>query len=172
MKSIAIAAAAASLLLGAVAAHAQQAPHASPLYGELGYSWTQIHGNGFKATPGAVRGIIGYDVHPNLAVEGMLEGGTGHATDNGVSAKLKSGYGVFLKPKYDIGNTELFARVGWARTNLNLSTGDISSNDFAYGLGVKYNVTPRVDVGLDYTRLADKHGVKVDGVTVGVGYHF
>jgi outer membrane autotransporter protein len=171
MKAIAIAAAAASLLVG-VAAHAQQAPTASPLYGELGYSWTQIHGNGFKATPGAVRGIIGYDLNPNLAVEGMLEGGTRDATDNGVTAKLQSSYGLFVKPKYDFGNAEVFARAGWARTNLDLSTGNVSSNDFAYGVGAKYNVTPRMNVGLDYTRLADKNGVKVDGVTLGLGYHF
>jgi outer membrane autotransporter protein len=171
MKAIAIAAAAASLLVG-VAAHAQQAPAASPLYGELGYSWTQIHGNGFKATPGAVRGIIGYDLNPNLAVEGMLEGGTRDATDNGVTAKLQSSYGLFVKPKYDFGNAEVFARAGWARTNLDLSTGNVSSNDFAYGVGAKYNVTPRMNVGLDYTRLADKNGVKVDGVTLGLGYHF
>jgi outer membrane autotransporter protein len=171
MKAIAIAAAAASLLVG-VAAHAQQAPAASPLYGELGYSWTQIHGNGFKATPGAVRGIIGYDLNPNLAVEGMLEGGTRDATDNGVTARLQSSYGLFVKPKYDFGNAEVFARAGWARTNLDLSTGNVSSNDFAYGVGAKYNVTPRMNVGLDYTRLADKNGVKVDGVTLGLGYHF
>jgi outer membrane autotransporter protein len=171
MKVIAIATAAASLLLG-VAAHAQQVPAAGPLYGELGYSWTQIHGNGVKATPGAIRGIIGYDVHPNLAVEGMLEGGTGHDTDNGITAKLKSSYGVFAKPKYDFGNTEVFARLGFARTNVGLSTGDVTSNDFAYGVGVKYNVTPKVNVGLDYTRLADKDGVKVDGVTLGLGYRF
>lgn len=171
MKAIAIAAAAASLLLGA-AAHAQQAPSASPVYGELGYSWTQIRGDGFKASPGAVRGIIGYDLHPYVAVEGMVEGGTGTDTDNGVSAKLKSSYGLFVKPKYDIGNTEVFGRLGVARTNLDLSTGDVSSNSFAYGVGVKYNVTQRVNVGLDYTRLADKNGVKVDGVTLGVGYRF
>jgi outer membrane autotransporter protein len=171
MKAIAIAAAAASLMLG-VAAHAQQQPATSPVYGELGYSWTQIHGNGFKATPGALRGIIGYDLHPNFAVEGMVAAGTGHDTDNGVSAKLKSSYGLFLKPKYDIGNAELFARVGWARTNVGLSTGDVSSSDFAYGVGVKYNFTPRINVGLDYTRLADKNGVKVNGVTLGVGYNF
>lgn len=171
MKAIAIAAAAATMLLG-VAAHAQQAPAASPVYGELGYSWTQIHGNGFKATPGAVRAIIGYDLHPNLAVEGMLEGGTRDDTDNGVTAKLGSSYGLFVKPKYDFGNAEVFARAGWARTNVNLSTGDVSSNDFAYGVGVNYNVTRRVNVGLDYTRLSDKNGVKVDGVTLGVGYHF
>ncbi len=171
MKAIAIAAAAASLMLG-VAAHAQQAPAASPVYGELGYSWTQIHGNGLRVTPGAVRGIIGYDLHPNLAVEGMLAGGTGHDTDSGVSAKLKSSYGLFVKPKYDFGNAEVFARAGWARTDVNLSTGDVSSSDFAYGVGAKYNVTPRVNVGLDYTRLADKNGVKVDGVTLGVGYSF
>lgn len=172
MKAIAIAAAAASLLLGA-AAHAQQAPATSPVYGELGYSWTQIHGSGIKATPGAVRGILGYDLHPNLAVEGMVEGDTGHDTDNGVSAKLNSSYGLFVKPKYDFGNAEVFGRVGWAHTNVNLSTtGDVSSSDFAYGAGVKYNITQRVNVGLDYTRLADKNGVKVDGVTLGVGYRF
>lgn len=171
MKVFAIAAAAATLLVG-VAAHAQQAPTGSPLYGELGYSWTQIHSNGAKATPGAVRGIIGYDLHPNLAVEGMLESGTKQDTDNGVSAKIKSSYGLFLKPKYDIGNTEVFARAGWDRTNVNLSTGDVSSNNFAYGVGVQYNITPRVNVGLDYMRLADKNGVRADGVTLGVGYHF
>lgn len=172
MKAIAIAAAAASLLLG-VAAHAQQQPAStSPVYGELGYSWTQIHGNGFKASPGAVRGIIGYDLHPNLAIEGMVTGGTGHDSDNGVDTKLKSSYGLFVKPKYDIGNTELFARAGWARTNVGLNTGDVTSNDFAYGVGVKYNITPQMNVGLDYTRLANKNGVKVDGLTLGVGYHF
>jgi outer membrane autotransporter protein len=171
MKAIAIAAAAASLFVG-IAAHAQQAPAASPVYGELGYSWTQIHGNGFKAKPGAVRGIIGYDLHPNVAVEGMLESGTRDETDHGVSAKLKSSYGLFVKPKYEFGKAEVFARAGWARTNLNLSTGDVSSNNFAYGMGVKYNVTPRVNVGLDYMRLADKNGVMVDGVTLGLGYHF
>lgn len=171
MKAIATAAAAASLLVG-VAAHAQQAPTASPVYGELGYSWTQVHGNGVKATPGAVRGIVGYDLHPNLAVEGMVEAGTGHDTDNGVSAKLNSSYGLFVTPKYDIGNTEVFARLGWARTNLNLSTGDVSSTGLAYGVGVKYNISPRMNVGLDYTRLADKNGVRADGVTLGVGYHF
>lgn len=171
MKAIAIAAAAASLFLG-VAAHAQQAVATSPVYGELGYSWMQIQGNGFKANPGAVRGIIGYDLHPNLAVEGMAAVGTGHASDNGVDAKLKSSYGLFVKPKYDFGNTEVFGRLGWAHTNLNLSTGDTSSNDFAYGVGVKYNFTPRMNVGLDYTRYADKNGVKVGGVTLGLGYNF
>jgi outer membrane autotransporter protein len=66
----------------------------------------------------------------------------------------------------------VFARLGFARTNVGLSTGDVTSNDFAYGVGVKYNVTPKVNVGLDYTRLADKDGVKVDGVTLGLGYRF
>lgn len=172
MKAIAIAAAAASLLLGAAAHAQQQQPAASPVYGELGYSQMQIHGNGFKADPGAIRGIIGYDLHPNLAVEGMLAAGVHHDSDNGVDAKLKSSYGLFLKPKYDIGNTELFGRVGWARTNVNLSTGNVSSNDFAYGVGVKYNFTPKMNVGLDYTRYSDKNGVKVGGVNVGLGYNF
>jgi outer membrane autotransporter protein len=69
-------------------------------------------------------------------------------------------------------STEVFGRVGWARTSVDLSGVDTKSNDLAYGLGVKYNFTPRMNVGLDYTRYADKSGVKVGGVTLGMGYHF
>ena len=176
MKVIALAAAAASLLLGA-AAHAQQAPAASPLYGELGYSWMTVKGSGFTAHPGAIRGILGYNVSPYVGVEGMLAGGVSNSSDQGVDTKLKSAYGLFVKPKYDFGNTEVFGRVGWAHTNLDLSCGvgacsGGSANDFAYGLGVKYNFTRNMNVGLDYMRLADKNGVKVGGVTLGVGYNF
>lgn len=177
MKLIAIAAATAILALG-TAAHAQQQqqPASSPLYGELGYSWNHIKGFGATTDSGSVRGIIGYDLHPNLAVEGMLAGGTSHDSDNGVSMKLKNSYGVFVKPKYDFGPVEVFGRLGWAHTKVDASCAagcsNASRNDFAYGVGAKYNINPRMSVGLDYTRLMDKGGVKVDGVTLGVGYRF
>lgn len=175
MKLIAIAAASAFLMLG-TAAHAQQAPSTSPLYGELGYSWLTIEGNGVKANPGALRGIIGYNLHPYFAVEGMLAGGTTSDSDQGVDLKLRNAYGVFVKPKYDFGNVEVFGRVGYVHTSISASCAagcsGRSDNDVAYGVGVNYNFNPRTYVGLDYTRYGDKDGVKVDGLTLGVGFRF
>lgn len=176
MKRIVTAAASAILLLGTTA-HAQQQPATSPVYGELGYSWLNIKGNGADTDSGALRGILGYDLMPNLAVEGMLAGGTSSDSNQGVTMKLHDSYGLFLKPKVDVGsNVELFGRLGWAHSHVRAScaTGcsDASGNDFAYGLGLNYKVNRQVSVGLDYAHLMDKGGVKVDGVTLGVGYRF
>jgi len=179
MKRIAIAAAAALLVLGT--AQAQTAP-ASPLYGELGYSFLNIKANdvNIDADTQALRGIIGYNFHPYFAVEGMAAFGTtsDDFTFGGVDGKVKvrNTFGIFLKPKYQINNFEVFGRLGWARTKVKVSavggSASGSDNDFAYGVGVNYNINPRTYVGLDYTRLLDKDGTKVGGWTASVGYRF
>lgn len=169
MQRIAIAAAAALLMLGT--AHAQQR---SPLYGELGYSFQTIKADGgFKANPQALRGIVGYNFHPNFAGEAMLQFGTSSDEDQGVDVKVDNAFGVFVKPKYDFGNIEAFGRLGWARTKVKVSgSGSESENDFAWGLGVNYSFNPRMYVGADWMRLHDKDGVKIDGVTLNFGYRF
>ncbi|GAB3772439.1 hypothetical protein GCM10028796_43070 [Ramlibacter monticola] len=164
MKRIAIAAAAALLVLGTAQA---QTRATSPLYGELGYSFMTVKGFGFSADPQALRGIIGYNFHPYLAAEGMLAFNTSSDNDQ----KVKNSFGVFLKPKYDFGNLEAYGRLGWARTELSGPI-DGQDNDFAYGVGLNYSFNPRTYVGLDWMRLADKDGVKVDGVTISIGYRF
>ena len=72
MKLIAIAAVASAMLMMGTA-QAQQA-RAGGTYAELGY--TQLKTNGSNAKPSALRGIVGYDFHPNVAVEGMLAFGS------------------------------------------------------------------------------------------------
>ena len=166
MKRIAIAAAAALLMLGT--AQAQQARAASPWYGELGYTFLNLEAGGNDADPQALRGIVGYNFHPNFAAEGMLAFGT--ASDSGV--KLKNAFGVFLKPKYDFGNVEAFARLGWVRSEFKVGGFSDDDNDFAYGVGLNYSFNPRTYVGADYTRYFDKDGVKVDGLTISLGYRF
>ena len=179
MKRFAIAAAAALLMLGT--AQAQQARTAtSPLYGEIGYTFLEVKDSGLKANPQALRGIIGYNFHPFFAAEGMLAFGTASDDVNvgGVNAevKLKNAFGVFAKPKYDIGNVELFARLGWVRSEVKVSALGASASDhdddFAYGVGANYSFNPRTYVGLDYTRYFDKDGTKVNGWTVNLGYRF
>jgi len=176
MKRIAIAAAAALLMIGS--AQAQQARTASPWYGELGYSFLNVKedSTGFDATPQALRGIVGYNFHPYFAGEAMLALGTSSDSDLGVDAKVRNAFGLFIKPKYDINNFEVFGRLGWARTNARVSipgaSAKTSDNDFAYGVGVNYNFNPKMYVGADYLRLLDKDGTKVGGWTVSLGYRF
>lgn len=174
----------AALLFTAAAANAQQygpVAHTSPLYGELGYTWAKVQGGGASVKPGMLRGIIGYDFHPNLAVEGMIGVGVKDDSTNvagtPVDGKLEHTYGVYLKPKIDITPAfQLFGRVGYASTRVKLDSpvASMSSTkgDWSYGAGVQYAFGRATYAGLDYMRYYNKDGVKVDGVTLSVGYHF
>jgi opacity protein-like surface antigen len=174
MKLIAIAAASTLLMLGT--AHAQlRAPAGA--YGELGYTQFKIgdDAGGGDVKPGAIRGIVGYNVHPNAAVEGMLAFGVKDDDD----AKLKHAIGLYVKPKVDIANNfELFGRLGYTRAktegNGGPGIGSISDSEggFSYGLGANFRFAPNAYVGADFMRYFKKDGVKLEGFTVGVGFRF
>lgn len=199
MKMIAIAAASALLLLGT--AHAQQARSAlSGGYVELGYTQLKISDDqgGSDAKPGALRGIAGYNLHPNIAVEGMLAFGVrdDETTETVATAvgpvnataeiKLKNAIGLYVKPKFNVTDAfEVFGRVGYTRAKFEgtaratvpgLGTVSVSEDDSesgaSVGFGASYRFTPNAYVGLDYMRYIKKDGVKTDGLTLGVGYRF
>jgi opacity protein-like surface antigen len=175
----------ATLLFAAAAANAnaQSGPvaNASPMYGELGYTWAKVTGGGASVKPGVLRGIIGYNVHPNLAVEGMLGLGI---TDDGqniagtnVDGKVEHSLGVYLKPKMNVTPAlEVFARAGYASTRVKLESQSGSASttkgDWSYGAGLTYSLGRATYAGLDYMRYYNKDGVKADGVTLSVGYRF
>lgn len=192
MKRIAIAATAVLAMLGA-SAQAQTATRpaaAGPaLYGEVGYTFLKAKAEGESANLGALRGILGYDFHPNVAFEGMLAFGvkdhTESVVESGLAVNLKlelqNSYGIYVKPKFNATNElELFGRLGWARSKIKATASALgvsaseseSDSDFSYGVGLKYNFNPRMSAGLDYMRYFDKDGLTVDGVTVGFGYRF
>ncbi|HEY0823471.1 MAG TPA: porin family protein [Ramlibacter sp.] len=173
MKRLAVAAASVLLMLGTAA----QAQTRAPLYGELGYSFLEFKADGgFSANPQALRGIIGYEFHPNVAAEGMLAFGTSDDSDQGVNVKLRNAFGAFVKPKYNFGAAEVFARVGFARVKVReesvLGSFSDSDTDFAWGLGANYNFNPRMYVGADWMRLNDSDGAKIQGWTINFGYRF
>ena len=62
-----------ALLVTGAAAQAQQAP--SALYGELALAPIQMKGDSDSGTSKNLRGIIGYELHPNVAIEGMVSFG-------------------------------------------------------------------------------------------------
>lgn len=182
-------------LLAAGAASAQQARSmstpggASPLYGELGYTHLDASGTfsgaNIGGNPGMIRGIVGYDLHPNAAIEGMLGIGIRDADNDGqvlglnynTNFRVRSTFGVFAKPKIDFGNVEVFGRLGYAQTRLrtNLVTGlgssgsNTSDGDVAYGLGANWRFNPKMYAGLDVMRYYDRGTTKIEGVTLSVG---
>lgn len=186
---------AASLLLVAGAAQAQSARSAESTYAEIGYTHIDLRGHGDSATPGALRGIFGYELHPNAALEGMLAFGVSKGGHSGVvnsvygtplyrvpgNLKLQDAVGVYLKPKFNVHDSfELFGRLGYTRAKFQeyanagyYTTSDsFSSSGVSYGAGANYKYSPNAYIGVDYMRYSKKDGSTFDGVTASVGYRF
>lgn len=189
MKLIAIAAASAMFMAGAAQAQMVGGAGTGTTYGELGYSSLKVSGGGFSAKPGMLRGVVGYNLGENLALEGMLGLGirkdSSTTTFNGVAVKVDQDVrhmiGIYVKPKVMLANSfELYGRLGYVDTRLRSSasvagfsaSGSSSGSDVSYGLGVNFNVAPRAYVGVDYMSYYKKDDVKIDGLTVSVGYRF
>lgn len=179
MKKLAIASALALTVIGAQA----------QTYGEVGYTTTtakqSTEGIDIKASPAAIRGILGYEINPNLAIEGLVAFGMGDSTIkvNGVSqpgAKLEidNAVGIYVKPKMKLNeNVEVFARAGFARVKGTVSVAGVGSesdseNSFSYGAGLSYSINPQTSVNVDYMQYLSKDGFKVNGFTFGVGFKF
>ncbi len=184
-RNVLAAAAAAALLLGTGAAQAQMMTPS--WYGELGYTFLRVEAAGDSARPGAFRGVLGIDLHPYFALEGMLAGGANDDTTSGaingvpadITVDLKNMYGLFAKAKYDMGALQLFGRLGWAHTKVevNSRTAGVpdttqSDDDLAWGLGANFRFNKNWYVGGDWMRYSNQSGHKVDGLTLSVGYHW
>lgn len=183
MKPHATAAAAVLLLLGSGA----QAQMMSPSwYGEVGYTSFKIDAAGSTSRPGAIRAILGYEAHPMFAIEGMAAGGvvdddTTIASNLGpanANVEMKYMYGIWAKPRYVMNQFEVFARLGWTHTKVDVSSNTFgvsrsdSDDDFSWGLGANFRFNPRMYVGLDWMRYTNQSGNKIDGVTISFGYHW
>ena len=82
----------------ATLATASVAANAQGLYGEVGYTPLKLEGNvsglGVTSKPSNLRGIIGYELNDNLAVESMLSLGLrDSAVPLGDDALIRAGVG-------------------------------------------------------------------------------
>lgn len=179
MKKIAIAAAIALASLGAQA----------QMYGEVGYTVTtfkgDLDGDSVKSSPSALRGIVGFELNPNLAVEGMAALGLGDAkvkfngaTIPGLKLGVTNAVGLYLKPKTKLNEqVELFGRVGYASLKAKVKVDGVGSestedNSFSFGAGMSYAINPSTSLNADYMQYLSKDGSKVNGFTFGVGFKF
>lgn len=179
-KSLSIALVAFAALSGA---GAQTMANNSGYYGELGYLALKYKedGGGASASPKLVRIMVGKEIDANWALEGMaaFTASKGSLNGGGISnAELSgSGYGVFVKPKLEIAkDTEVFGRVGYVHTSLELSapggSASASRNKAAYGIGLQTKFTKDIYGQIDYMKYGRDEGWTVDGITLSVGSRF
>lgn len=178
MKKLTIAAA---VTLAAMGVQAQT-------YGEIGYTATtaksNVDGGSIKASPAAIRGILGYELNPNLAIEGSVAFGLSdvNVKFNGesvpVTMELDSAIGLYIKPKTKLNDSvEIFARAGIARVKGTLVSSEFGASSatkssFSYGAGLSYAINPTTALNVDYMQYMNKDGFKVNGFTFGVGFKF
>ena len=162
--------------LGVSSLQAQTAlyPANSGYYAELGYSAVDLKVDGGEtSTPQIVRVIVGKELHKNLAVEGMFATTASRDNKATYSGEFTS-YGLMLKPKMALtDSTELFARGGWARSDVTASAaGATTGSDFIYGVGIQTKFTPTVFGQIDYTNYFHRSGIKAEGLGISVGMHY
>jgi opacity protein-like surface antigen len=149
--------------------------------GEIGYTSLRLEDGTSRFRPDSLRGIVGYEIGPNVAIEGMAAFGvrddTATVLGASVDGRVSHSYGLYLKPKASLGSQlEVFGRVGVTRSRYSVAPGGLpatdSASDFSWGAGVNYSLSPTTYIGLDYLRLLDKGGIKANGVTLGLGMRF
>lgn len=155
---------------------------------ELGYTGITMKamddGDSLKTSPAAIRGIVSYEVHPHLSLEGMLAIGLGDsaiklngASVAGFKTKLDHAIGLYIKPKMKLNDSVgIFARLGFAESKFKASSAFATASEkdgsVSYGAGLSYSVAPSYAINADYMRYFNKDGTKVHGWTLGVGFKF
>ena len=148
-------------LIGLAAALTVSVPAAalaqSPIYGSLGYANHHLA----DADAGAVQARLGARFNPYLGAEAELSKGvaSGDGQISGIPVEVDvehqaAVYGVGFLPITP--RADLFARVGYGETKINVSTAAGSATDrntsWNYGLGGQYFLDDNNGVRLDYTR--------------------
>jgi outer membrane autotransporter protein len=141
-----------------------------------------------ESSPAAIRGVLGYEINPNLAVEGLVALGIGDdelrgngQEIQGVKVEMSSVFGIYAKPKVNFTpELEGFVRVGYARSKITTEApagaeASTSKSGFSYGLGVSYALSPQISLNVDYMSYFDQtdpDDAKLTGLAFGASYTF
>ena len=140
-------------------------------YFEASYAFPNLSVCGVSFSQSQLVARAGYNFNRNLSAEVMGVAGISSGDVAGITLKVDSAYGVYLKGQVEVApHFELFARAGWARTTLGSDIG--SDNSFSYGGGFQYRFDKNWYLQGEYTSLYDKDGITINGPAIGVGYRF
>ncbi len=145
MKKLIVAAAAAGALLALPAlAHAQ-----TQVYGTIGYASVDID----PVNLGAIQGRLGVQVNPYIAFEGEAAFGVGDDEVAGIKVELATELAAFAVVKAPVSESlNLFARVGYSTTDVEVGGTSASGDGVAYGIGGEAFFTANDGVRVDWTR--------------------
>lgn len=131
-------------------------------YGDVGYQFFEVDESGVEADLGNITGHVGYNITPNLAVEG--EAGFGvkdeDVTVAGTTAEVGLNYlvGAYGRVQAPISpNLTVFARAGLVNAELEADGGAIGSfsdseTGAGYGVGGEFSFDGVNGIRADYTR--------------------
>ena len=162
----------------------------SPVSAEVGYTMlsTKASASGvtLSSDPTMVRLLLGTELNENLDLEGMV--GLALSDDdvkvNGISLsslvsnsfKVKSAYGVFIRPKTMLNDQlELFGRLGYSKLKYSMSVASLNLSDsesgMSFGVGASYKLSDTAKLTVDYTSYVSDVA-DTDGITFGLRYSF
>lgn len=171
----------ASLILVATAGVAGAQTASKDFYVEGGLTPMKISEPGLSVTPVVARVVLGKTINNNLAVEGVyaFTAAKDSLTEQNTNIDIGvSGYGVYLKPKYEVApGTEVFARIGYTSSKFTASAGNVSVtsgtyNSVSYGVGAQTEINKDWYAQADYMMFSKKDGTTTKGLGVSVGYRF
>ncbi|HRD46852.1 MAG TPA: porin family protein [Caulobacter sp.] len=154
MKKMIAAAAAAAALFGLPAlAHAE-----AQIYGTIGYANIDVD----PVNLGGIQARLGAQFNPHLAIEGEAAFGVQDDEILGVTVELSNEFAVFAVGKLPVSESvNLFARVGYSNTDIDVGGTSASGDGFAYGVGGEAFFTENDGVRFDWTK-HDADGADAD----------
>ena len=160
--------------------------HAQSAYAEISF---QSIDAGTKSNGTAFRGILGTSYNDWLDIEGMIgvsskEAKAEDEVISGVNVQSQVSvdryYGVYLKPKFKMGDAELFGRMGFASAQITAKASGQQGDRYvyressgpdsgiSYGFGANYAVTKSIAIAADFMTVAED----IDAMSVGIRYSF
>jgi len=171
---------AATVLAAATAAPAQAQQGQSPYYAGITYSTLNYDESGSgTAKPSAIGVKIGREINKNFALETRF--GTGLSDDNignsGVEVSLDYYLGAYAKGILPLSpRIALYGLAGVTYGELSANGGGLrlsgGDSDFSYGFGADFGIGATTSVNVEWARLFEGSGYKLDAISVGLNFKF
>lgn len=177
MKSMAMAVVATAGLFGLGSAYAADGVYVGANFSSITYKET-----GFpSAKPTAVALKLGNQFNKNLAIEGRfgfgLSGDTVTVTGIPIELEVDNYFGVYGKGILPLSEVvSIYGLVGFTSGKITASVPGISvsgsDSDVSFGIGADFAVSKSTAINVEWAKLFEGTGYKVDALSIGVNFTF
>lgn len=161
-------------------AQAQQSQSQQGYYAGVSVSTLNYEESGAgTAKPTAIGVKLGREINKNFAIEGRF--GTGLSDDNiggsGVEVSLDYYLGAYAKGILPLTpRIALYGLAGVTYGELSASAGGLrmsgSDSDFSYGFGADFGIGATTSINVEWARVFEGTGYKLDAISVGLNFNF